>query len=198
MHIRCFLFSLVICVQASAHQTTICAQKLTHIQLLRKDGLLLKAVPVLPYFAKTTPHGPTQDKTIILTLQERERYRLIVKDGLFYNTEGELIDTQDTDFIYILTTNGDFYATERILGKIYHNSLAAGEPVALAGAIEIHNGRLVNINDSASHYYFADRTHLSQGLAVLRDIYGIDLTGVQHQHAVNPIVEMLSAPNSIQ
>ncbi|HEX6076685.1 MAG TPA: ADP-ribosyltransferase [Micromonosporaceae bacterium] len=97
-----------------------------------------------------------------LTDAERQAHQVHVRDdGLIYDSDGRPFDTRDaaTDLsgpgyaIFVMDEHGGFYALKHpVVGRLHHTSLVAGGPVAAAGEVVVHNGRLVEINNRSGHY----------------------------------------------
>ena len=106
------------------------------------------------------------------------------------NSFGKLIDannqllttTSGRNFggaaMFIMDRNGDlFVSMHEEDGKFQHSSLAAGEPLAMAGEIRVERGRITYINNASGHYK-PSKTQMSQFINRLRDA-GVPLSGVE-------------------
>lgn len=101
-------------------------------------------------------------QVVYLDEQERDKYRLHVRDGLIYDNEGRPFDTtasktlwtpQGGRAIFVMDAEGDFYSSpHHILGHFHHSSLAGGSPVAGAGEIAATRGVVQLISDHSAHY----------------------------------------------
>ncbi|MFD6449221.1 hypothetical protein ACFWF3_00450 [Nocardia sp. NPDC060220] len=102
-----------------------------------------------------------------LTSDEREAYRLTVRDGLLYDTRGQLYDTSSARTlwspeggraIFVMDSGGTLYSSpHHVLGEFHHSSFLAGEPAAGAGELDAREGRIRLISDQSSHYRPARR-----------------------------------------
>ena len=99
-------------------------------------------------------------KVAYLDEQQRQQYKLTVQDGKIYNAKGELFDTASAatvlgggKAIFVMDHDGNMYAsTSHAVGKFHHSSFLAGQPVAAAGEIEVHNGEVTVVNRKSGHY----------------------------------------------
>lgn len=128
------------------------------------------------------------------TEKERAAIRLVFKNGLVYDAQGNLFDTSGgttwprgrnrvttgmADFV--MDTYGDFYALlHTIQDKIHHSTALAGEPVAAAGEIKVENGHLLGLNDKSKHYMVPDFIS-NQALESLKR-HGVDTKNVTVKH----------------
>jgi hypothetical protein len=96
-----------------------------------------------------------------LNREERKAYELTVRDGKIYDAQGQLFDSSagKTAFgaqgkaIFVMDHDGKMYASlYNVTGKFHHSSFLAGQPVAAAGEIEVHNGVVVNVSRKSGHY----------------------------------------------
>jgi hypothetical protein len=101
-----------------------------------------------------------------LTDAQREEHRVFVgQDGLLYKSDGTLFDTRGSDThwghvsgddnraIFVMDEHGNMYAsTYQKAGDFHHSTLSNGQPVAGAGEIQVHDGKLVDITDQSGHY----------------------------------------------
>lgn len=92
---------------------------------------------------------------------QRERFKLSVKDGKLYDSEGNLFDTStakslhstDPRAIFVMDENGNIYAsTKHSMGKFHHSSFLAGGDIAGAGELKVSNGELKLLSDQSGHY----------------------------------------------
>ena len=99
-------------------------------------------------------------KVTYLDEQQRQEYKLTVRDGKIYDAKGELFDTAAAatvlgggKAIFVMDHDGNMFAsTSHAVGKFHHSSFLAGQPVAAAGEIEVHNGEIVSLNRKSGHY----------------------------------------------
>jgi hypothetical protein len=126
--------------------------------------------PATAKFQKTTAMMASYDKeetgkvwgtkVAYLDEQQRQQYKLTVQDGKIYNAKGELFDTASAatvlgggKAIFVMDHDGNMYAsTSHAVGKFHHSSFLAGQPVAAAGEIEVHNGEVTVVNRKSGHY----------------------------------------------
>jgi hypothetical protein len=99
-------------------------------------------------------HGHVWGTPVTYLQDEAQRapYRLYVQDGKLYDAQGELFDTRGAGSafggtpgraIFVMDAMGSFYASNvHAPGKFQHSSFLAGGPVAAAGEMEVHNGKL--------------------------------------------------------
>jgi hypothetical protein len=105
-------------------------------------------------------------KVVYLDAQQRKAYQLTVQKGLLYDAAGDLFDTScGTEkkiggekiscgkAIFVMDPDGAFYASNLSeAGVFQHSSFLAGGMVAVAGAIEVREGRLQTIRCCSGHY----------------------------------------------
>ena len=93
-------------------------------------------------------HTNTIFKRISFYLQtEREEYEVIVEDGIFmYKLSRTVIDTRggsdDTKWIFVLSTSMVLYIGTKQKGKFQHSSFLAGGATISAGRVVIIDGIL--------------------------------------------------------
>jgi ankyrin repeat protein len=93
------------------------------------------------------------------TPQERLAHRLTFKKGLAYRA-GKLFDTSEFETnmagkgsgIFILGTDGEFYANNYLRHQLQHSSEFAGENVISAGEIMAKAGKIIMISNKSGHY----------------------------------------------
>jgi len=96
---------------------------------------------------------------------EREKFKLIVRDGKVFDTDGNLFDSHASKLnpgqkqvtpnraIFIMDEQGNLYASvHQEEGKFHHSSLSRGGPVSAAGEIFVENGVLRELNNVSGHY----------------------------------------------
>ena len=109
------------------------------------------------------------------TPEKRAPYKVTIKNGLFYDAKGKLLN--DPDSLYVMDQNGDFYqALENFYQPLSHSSFFAGENVAAAGIFRASKGKLKYI-DSSSGHYLPNYKIFVQALESLAK-QGVDLKGV--------------------
>jgi hypothetical protein len=101
-----------------------------------------------------------------LNSQEREAHKLTVRDGLLYDAQGRLFDTQSAltawgergKAIYVMDHSGNMYAsTHHATGKFHHSSFLGGAPAAAAGELSVVNGVIQSMNRKTGHYKASKR-----------------------------------------
>ncbi|WP_194825878.1 hypothetical protein [Nocardia sp. XZ_19_231] len=99
--------------------------------------------------------------------EERWRFKLFRDGGLLRDFERNLFDTtsaqtlwtpQGGRAIFAMDHDGNLYSAPfHILGEFHHSSFLAGAPVAGAGEIAAHQGKVLMISDHSTHYRPARR-----------------------------------------
>lgn len=100
------------------------------------------------------------DTVRYLTAEERQSFRLFVRDGKLYDANGKLFDTtasathfSDGSAIFVMDEDGALYASKyHEPGHFHHSSFLSGAPVAGAGELRVVDGELRLITDSSGHY----------------------------------------------
>jgi hypothetical protein len=96
-----------------------------------------------------------------LDAHEREAYRIFVRDGLLYRTDGTLFDTSNAGSlwssggraIFVMDPHGNLYAAnQHARGEFHHSSFLAGGPISGAGELRVIDGRLELVSDQSGHY----------------------------------------------
>jgi hypothetical protein len=76
-----------------------------------------------------------------------------------------------------MNQDGTFYASNNHeVGRFHHSSLVAGQPVAAAGEIVVHEGTLMLLSNKSGHYR-PNRKFTEQALHALKTA-GIDIRSV--------------------
>ncbi len=91
---------------------------------------------------------------------ERERARIVAKDGLLVFVDGKPLDAElkthpdrEGDAIFAMDAAGNLYASfDHTPGYIHHSSMLAGSPVASAGTIKVEQGKLLELTNYSGHY----------------------------------------------
>lgn len=113
------------------------------------------------YIGEHVPGNPQWGTPVAyLSEDERAAYELVIDGGLIYDAGGKKLDTEDGSSlfsggraIFVMDQNGKFYASKHHkMGRFHHSSLLAGGPVAAAGEIAVHEGKLVLVSDKSGHY----------------------------------------------
>jgi len=88
-----------------------------------------------------------------LTAEEAEAYKLTFREGKIYDSLGNLFDTNHWAGVYVMTTEGDFYATNEHGPRVFHHSsFLRGLPIACAGTFVVREGVIQLINNLSGHY----------------------------------------------
>lgn len=93
-----------------------------------------------------------------LSESERFKYKVTIKDGLFYDFEGKLLTTKTeyTGDIFVMDRDGSFYVIPESWKtgnwSYQHSSLLEGLPVASPGEMKVVNGELKTLSDKSGHY----------------------------------------------
>ena len=108
------------------------------------------------------PNSWTRGRGPVRYLSDAEKadYKLTVKNGKLYDSEGLPFDTSkaqtwdgENKAIYVMDKNGNLYASQnQKVFDFHHSSLGQGKPVSGAGEIEVRDGVLQSINDRSGHY----------------------------------------------
>jgi hypothetical protein len=115
----------------------------------------------------------------------RLKYQVKIKDGKFYDAEGNLFDTSKArsafggsgNAIFVMDESGNIYASAvHSIGKFHHSSFLSGKPVASAGEIIVEKGVVKEITRRSGHYK-PTAEQLSQFLEKLNND-DIDLSSV--------------------
>ncbi|MFD4441153.1 toxin glutamine deamidase domain-containing protein [Nocardia sp. NPDC058519] len=115
--------------------------------------------------------------------QARRPFRIEIRDGILYNSNGQRFDTTvgrsswgiSGRAIFVMDQNGNLYAAlEHAPGRFNHSSFLAGSPVAAAGELVVINGVIQTLSDSSGHYR-PERGHTLQAIDHIRRL-GIQLT----------------------
>ncbi len=85
---------------------------------------------------------------------ERENYRILLKDGRYFKTDGVPADfPSDHVMNYVMDLAGNFYIfDQKVSNSIRHSSIFSGGPIGGAGEMRIVNGTLISINANSGHY----------------------------------------------
>ena len=104
----------------------------------------------------------TGRKTEFFDAEQRDMFRVLVRDGKFVTPEGEKFDTSDTVShdktgfaAFTLNVHGELSVFQHIdhdKTGIAHSSMNAGVPVFCAGEIQIKDGKLISLTEHSGHY----------------------------------------------
>jgi hypothetical protein len=120
-----------------------------------------------------------------LTREQRETFRVFVRDGRIYSAlDGELIDTTtdltnpDRKAIFVMDDQGNFYLSpEQRVGIFHHSSFFSGGSVSGAGEIAIKDGQIIAVNRHSGHYKPSDE--LERQVLDQLEAQGIDMSQVR-------------------
>ncbi|KAJ2938486.1 hypothetical protein O0L34_g12932 [Tuta absoluta] len=93
-------------------------------------------------------------------VQSRGALELHVKNNKVYTAEGDLFDTDESDFshsgrkaIFVMDAAGKLFASnQHPIGVLHHSSLMSGKPAAAAGEITANQGEIEIITSCSGHY----------------------------------------------
>ena len=148
-----------------------------------------KTTPMIKnYVGEHLPNNTVWPGSQVQYLSEKEReafeitiYRgkLYTKDGAPFDTSGAItLHSGDGRAIFVMNENGTFYASNNHeVGRFHHSSLVAGQSVAAAGEIVVHEGTLMLLSNKSGHYR-PNRKLTEQALHALKTA-GVDIRSVQ-------------------
>jgi hypothetical protein len=126
-------------------------------------------------------------KVKYLSEAERAEYKLTIKNGRVYDSNGELFDTKSAssvfkggegNAIFVMDVYGNIYASKsQAVGKFHHSSFLAGKPVAAAGEISVKDGVIESVSRKSGHYW-PDEEHLAQFMEELEH-QGVDILSIK-------------------
>jgi hypothetical protein len=140
------------------------------------------------YPAKLSNLKKTMDegnpKYIAVSLADRPKYELKIKDGKLYN-QGERLDEGQL-YLYVMDGNGKMYVTPEtpeIMGKFYHSSFLPGENLAASGTIKMDGGRIEITNHSGHFEPTGDNV-----LSAVHELTsrGVDIKSFGHMDILSP------------
>lgn len=93
----------------------------------------------------------------------REAYRITTRDGLVFDSQGRLFDTEngisafgpgsDGRAIFVMDEHGNLYASlTQARGVFHHSSFFGGKDVAAAGELVVRDGKVELVTDHSGHY----------------------------------------------
>lgn len=115
------------------------------------------------YAGENLPENATDGKVVrYLDETERKAYLVTIRDGKFYDADGNLLDTtgsvllheEEPDLaIWVMDGHGNIYvSTTPEINVFNHASFLAGGEVAAAGDIKVVNGELRYLTNGSGHY----------------------------------------------
>lgn len=136
---------------------------------------------------------------VYLTEAERATRKITIKNGLLYDSNGQLLNAKDA--LYVMDKDGNLYASTEWKGRsmvpkmidkdgnlvattrqLQHSSFFAGGDVAGAGTIEVRAGKIVRITRDSGHYK-PYRRILDQVVAELGQ-QGVDTSGTYIDYSI--------------
>jgi hypothetical protein len=65
----------------------------------------------------------------------------------------KLMKSKGSQAIFVMDEEGQIFISKtQKYGKLHHSSLLAGRPAAMAGEIEIKDGKIISFNNQSGHY----------------------------------------------
>lgn len=124
-----------------------------HISMARHQQVILRV-------NKESQREDVEQKTNLLSPEERAKYRVLIRNKLFlqnnkpFDTSNMISHGKRGYASFTLNANGELYLFEHKEGidKMAHSSMTAGSPVVAAGEIKIENGVLKAITTHSGHY----------------------------------------------
>jgi hypothetical protein len=120
-----------------------------------------------------------------LTDDERNIFKPIIENGIFYDNDKKIIDTTYSyggKAIFVIFENGDFFIQPKWkIGVFEHADLASGKKVLCAGSVEIINGYLKRISDFSVQYPPIHYYSLTKAINLLKE-KEIDFEDVRVQY----------------
>jgi hypothetical protein len=115
------------------------------------------------------------NNTIYLSKQECKKYEIrINKRGLIVDSKGKLIDTRflpNGTAMFVYSKNKKIYISQRRMPLMFdHSSLVAGEPVIVAGSINIRRGNIKVLADPSAMYVSKEKANLNAAIKKLREL----------------------------
>ncbi len=137
-----------------------------------------EAFPPLPMLQKDEFVGESKRSdpvAYLKTLEQRKKYEVFVRDGLFYDSSGKLFAKGKwVNAIFVVDTHGRIYAsTDYEKGKFHHSSFLAGRPIMAAGLMDMIQGGIRTLTDYSGHYE-PPRQYTRRFTAYLRS-HGMDI-----------------------
>lgn len=121
---------------------------------------------------------------IAVSLADRPKYELKIKDGRLYN-QGERLDEGQL-YLYVMDGNGKMYVipdTPEIKNKFFHSSFLPGENLAASGTIKIDRGQIEITNHSGHFEPTGDNV-----LSAVHELTsrGVDIKSFGHMDILSP------------
>lgn len=110
--------------------------------LMKKDTISLK----VPFHNELKAESIHQNH--YLDSDQRAAYKITIKDGLFYNAEGRLLDGP---LVYVLFPDYRLYAAS-VYAKLNHSYISSGLDLKGAGILYFERGRLITVSNDSGHY----------------------------------------------
>ncbi|CAL2091563.1 conserved protein of unknown function [Tenacibaculum sp. 190524A02b] len=127
-----------------------------------------------PYTGKKSKFYP--DKVIYFDEYKKSKNELFIQNNRLIDSNGEFFDSLDINdmmnngkAIFVMDEHGRIFASKHYdIGVIHHSSFLSGQPVAMAGEIEVYNGYIISINNATGHYKTWEK-HIKQFISYLKD-----------------------------
>jgi len=87
--------------------------------------------------------------TNYFTPEQKKATLVSICNGIFKDSEGNLINTKGKKN-FVMDQVGNFYIEGHLHG--FHSSFLSGAPVAMAGEIEVLNGKIIFMSSESGHY----------------------------------------------
>eukprot|EP00252_Welwitschia_mirabilis_P003020 TRINITY_DN13068_c0_g1_i1.p1 TRINITY_DN13068_c0_g1~~TRINITY_DN13068_c0_g1_i1.p1 ORF type:complete len:562 (-),score=124.67 TRINITY_DN13068_c0_g1_i1:289-1974(-) len=93
-----------------------------------------------------------------LSAKEREKYEVIIKDGLlvYKHNMQEVHTPPDSKWIFVMSTCEQLYVGKKKRGTFQHSSFLAGAAILAAGRLTVDKGKLKAISRYSGHYLPTD------------------------------------------
>lgn len=84
--------------------------------------------------------------------EKLEMSKILINDGKLYTSDGNLLTTDDREFLFILGKNNEFYGCYS-KKSVKHTSLSHGDSIKCGGAITVKDGNITSIGLDSGHYF---------------------------------------------
>jgi hypothetical protein len=118
-------------------------------------------------------------EVVLSSQKEREAFEVIVESGkLVYRQTGLLVNTtDDTKWIFVLSTSRSLYVGQKKKGVFQHSSFLAGGATTAAGRLVSEDGVLQAIWPYSGHY-LPTEDNFKEFISFLEE-HNVDLTNVK-------------------
>ncbi|MBI2792980.1 MAG: hypothetical protein HYX61_13625 [Gammaproteobacteria bacterium] len=110
--------------------------------LMKKETISLK----VPFHNELKAESIHQNH--YLDSAQRAAYKVTIKDGLFYNADGRLLEGP---LVYVLFPDYRLYAAS-VYAKLNHSHISSGLDLKGAGIMYFERGRLITVSNDSGHY----------------------------------------------